>query len=218
MTSPTGRLYALAATLATFFLLWALVAAHPWPLRAQTPTDPRLLAVKAREVELRKRAAHVKLVVNRRWATYERRLAIRQRQIAAAETRHLRELEAAYRNALQVANAANGRAATAEAYARSVVAWANAQLAARAAARPVATRTRPEATTAAPAGKSTLPSSPAAPTPTPATAPAPTPTPTPAPAPAPTPAPAPAPAPKPAPAPPVVVSPAPPVTTTKSSS
>ena len=64
MTSHTGRLYAAAAGLLTFFVLWAGIAAHPW----HTATaDPRLTALAQRQRLLRREAV---LVQNDRAAAH----------------------------------------------------------------------------------------------------------------------------------------------------
>jgi hypothetical protein len=86
MTSHTGRLYALAGALFTFFAVWAVVAAHPWATAAAT-RDPRLTALAIREQRLRADAALVQRVVDRRLAAYKVALAKRQAQIAAAQSR-----------------------------------------------------------------------------------------------------------------------------------
>ena len=84
MTSPVGRMYATALTLLTFFLVWALVAAKPWPAKGAASTDPRLVALQAREIKLRRESIQTRQLVQRRWATYRTQLAKRNRQIAAA--------------------------------------------------------------------------------------------------------------------------------------
>lgn len=84
VTSHAGRLYALALALVAFFLVWAVVAAHPW---ASTATDVRVQALAVREAQLRREARAVHRVVVRRWAVYHRRLTVRRAQIAAARTR-----------------------------------------------------------------------------------------------------------------------------------
>lgn len=86
MTSHTGRLYALAGALFTFFVVWAVVAAHPWATPAAT-RDPRLAALALREQRLRADAALVQRVVDRRFAAYKVALAHRRAQIAAAQSR-----------------------------------------------------------------------------------------------------------------------------------
>jgi hypothetical protein len=63
MTNHTGRLYALAASLAAFFILWAAIAAHPWKPAA---SDPRLAALAQREQLLRRDAKLVRQIVQRR--------------------------------------------------------------------------------------------------------------------------------------------------------
>ena len=85
MTSPTGRIYATALTLFTFFLTWALVAAHPWPSSAASTPDPRLRALSAREKKLRRESIATQRLVKRRWAAYRAQLAKRNSQLAAAE-------------------------------------------------------------------------------------------------------------------------------------
>jgi hypothetical protein len=90
MTSHTGRLYALVATVAAFFVAWALIAAHPWAT-VNAARDPRLTALATREGRLRADARLVQQVVARRFSDYRRRfavykaaLALRQAQLAAA--------------------------------------------------------------------------------------------------------------------------------------
>jgi hypothetical protein len=90
MTSHTGRLYALGASLLAFFLVWAVIAAHPWA-SAKTARDPRLVALAQREQRLRREAGLVQKIVTRRFAAYQRRfaaykaaLARRQARLAAA--------------------------------------------------------------------------------------------------------------------------------------
>ncbi|MCC6222225.1 MAG: hypothetical protein IT201_01895 [Thermoleophilia bacterium] len=58
MTSHVVRLYALALTLAVFFLLWAAIAARPWQEHGPS-RDPRLNALAAREQRLQILAARV---------------------------------------------------------------------------------------------------------------------------------------------------------------
>ena len=85
MTSPVGRIYATALTLLTFFLTWALIAAHPWPSKTTASPDPRLRALTAREKKLRRESIATQRIVKRRWAAYRKQLAQRNAQIAAAE-------------------------------------------------------------------------------------------------------------------------------------
>jgi hypothetical protein len=77
-------MYATALTLFTFFLMWALVAAKPWPSKAATTPDPRLQALAAREKKLRRQSIRTQRIVQRRWAAYRAQLAQRNQQIAAA--------------------------------------------------------------------------------------------------------------------------------------
>lgn len=81
MTNHVVRLYALAATLAVFFVAWAAIAAHPWQAEASAD-DPRLVQLAAREKQLRQEAAVVQRIVKRRWAVYDAGLKERQRQNA----------------------------------------------------------------------------------------------------------------------------------------
>ena len=85
MTSPVGRIYATALTLFTFFVTWALVAAHPWPASKAPSPDPRLRALAVREQKLRRESIATKQLLKRRWATYRAQLAARNTQIAAAQ-------------------------------------------------------------------------------------------------------------------------------------
>lgn len=85
MTSHVGRLYAFVGALLAFFLLWAVIAAHPWATTAKA--DPRLVALAQRETHLRADAALVQKVVDRRFAVYRVALAKRRSAIAAAKAR-----------------------------------------------------------------------------------------------------------------------------------
>ena len=51
MTSHVVRLYALATTIAVFFVLWAAIAARPWQEHGPA-RDPRLNALAVREQRL----------------------------------------------------------------------------------------------------------------------------------------------------------------------
>ena len=79
MTSPVGRIYATALTLFTFFLTWALIAAHPWPSKAAASPDPRLRALAAREQKLRRESIATQRIVKRRWAAYRQAACAAQR-------------------------------------------------------------------------------------------------------------------------------------------
>ncbi len=83
MTSQVARLYAAAGALAAFFLAWAGIAARPWVEQAR---DPRLVALEQREQRLRRDAALVQQVVERRWATYRAALARRSTSAEVAPT------------------------------------------------------------------------------------------------------------------------------------
>ena len=83
MTSHAGRLYALAGSLFAFFVLWAVIAAHPWA-STQATSDPRLVTLAQRERRLRADAALVQQIVDRRFTAYKAALAKRRAEIAAA--------------------------------------------------------------------------------------------------------------------------------------
>ncbi len=82
MTSHVGRLYAAAAGLLTFFVLWAGIAAHPW--RA-TAADPRLTVLAQRQQLLRREAVLVRTIVQQRAAAAKvaAQKARKARQVAA---------------------------------------------------------------------------------------------------------------------------------------
>jgi hypothetical protein len=79
MTSQHGRLYVLALGLVSFFLAWAVVAAHPW---ATASADPRLRTLAIRQAQLQHEARLVRKVVAARWARYHVELRARRAQIA----------------------------------------------------------------------------------------------------------------------------------------
>ncbi len=82
MVSHTGRLYSLALALVVFFLVWVVVAAHPW---GTAKADPRLKTLAVREAQLRHEARLVNAIVARRWAAYHAALKARQAQNAARQ-------------------------------------------------------------------------------------------------------------------------------------
>lgn len=81
MTSSLGRLYATVLALVVFFLVWAVIAARPWVRESEGTTDPRLVALTAREQRLHRDAIAIKKIVDRRWATYRVELAHRKHLI-----------------------------------------------------------------------------------------------------------------------------------------
>lgn len=101
MTSPIGRLYAVAGAILVLFLGWAAVAAHPWDA---APVDPRVAALNERRAKVRHDAAEAKRIVAARWERYEHRLALRRRAVDTAWKRRKRE-EAVYQQRLAVARA-----------------------------------------------------------------------------------------------------------------
>jgi hypothetical protein len=101
----TVRLYAAAAALLAFFVLWTTVAAKPWATAKQPAADPRLVVLAAREHRLRAETTAVKRLVAHRWKVYERRLRARRREIAAAERRHAQQVAAAQLAAQRIAAA-----------------------------------------------------------------------------------------------------------------
>jgi hypothetical protein len=93
MTSHAGRLYALATAVVVFFVVWAVVAAHPWATTKSATRDPRLVALAQREQRLRSEAGMVQQIVARRFSDYHRRfaaykaaLARRQAQLAVVRS------------------------------------------------------------------------------------------------------------------------------------
>ena len=86
MTSHVGRLYALAGALFMFFVIWAVVAAHPWSTSAAS-SDPRLATLARRELRLRADAALVQRIVDQRFSAYKVALVKRRAEIAAAQSR-----------------------------------------------------------------------------------------------------------------------------------
>jgi hypothetical protein len=88
VTNHAVRLYALAVSLVVLFLVWAVVAAHPWQSKAHAAPDPRVRALVLRERRLRHDSVLVQRVVKRRWAHYRIALAKRKQEIAAVEKKH----------------------------------------------------------------------------------------------------------------------------------
>jgi hypothetical protein len=81
MTSHVARLYTSAIALVVFFLVWVVIAAHPWGAASSTF---QLRQLSVREAQLRQQAQLVKLVVSQRWATYRAELKARKSQIGAS--------------------------------------------------------------------------------------------------------------------------------------
>jgi hypothetical protein len=149
-TRHTARLYTLIVSALIFFLVWAVVAAHPWQ---RASADPRLVALTQREQRLRADATRVQKLLHRRFADYRIQLARRRTQIAAAKRRQAQLNAAARRRQAQLAVAA-------QLAARQQALAAQAQ----AAPSPVLSTPAPvTATPTAPAPAATPPPAPAAP-------------------------------------------------------
>jgi len=82
MTSNLGRVYAITLGIVVFFLSWAVIAARPWVSAAAAKTDPRIVALNAREQKLRKDAAEISAIVQKRWKIYNAQLVRRKHMIA----------------------------------------------------------------------------------------------------------------------------------------
>ena len=160
--SLVARLYALGVALVVFCVSWSAIAARPWQERPAKKADPRMLALSARENQLRHEALALQRRLKRQWALYERNLQIRQSEIAAARLRHAQEVAAAAAAAQEIAAAAAAAAAAP----------------ARAGRLKAATSLAVALSTPAPApGASPIPTPPPAPAPAPEPAPTPEPPP-----------------------------------------
>ena len=82
MTNGLGRVYAISAAIVVFFLSWAVIAARPWVEAPAAKVDPRLVALDARERNLRKDAVQITAIVQKRWALYHTQLVRRKHLIA----------------------------------------------------------------------------------------------------------------------------------------
>lgn len=107
MTSALGRVYAITLAIIVFFLAWAVLAARPWVEPPTAKTDPRIMALDARERRLRADAVKINALVKKRWAVYRVALAKRKHQIAAVN-----KAQAARAAQAQVAQAAQTAPAT----------------------------------------------------------------------------------------------------------
>jgi hypothetical protein len=86
MTSHVVRLYALVVGVLAFFLVWALVAAHPWSASSRRAVrDPWLTALVARRKSIERESARVQAVVARRWVVYHKALRARNAEIARVQ-------------------------------------------------------------------------------------------------------------------------------------
>jgi hypothetical protein len=82
MTSNLGRVYAITLAIFVFFLSWAVIAARPWVSAPEAKTDPRILALNAREQKLHRDAVEIRAIVQKRWTVYRAQLVRREHQIA----------------------------------------------------------------------------------------------------------------------------------------
>jgi hypothetical protein len=95
MTNHVARLYSLVAAVLVFFVAWAAIAAHPWQAKSATAQDPRVAALQAREQRVRAESLAVKRVVDRRWAVYRARFALRKQEIATIKAQNTKARAAA---------------------------------------------------------------------------------------------------------------------------
>ena len=117
--NPVARLYALGVALVLFFVSWSAIAARPWQEKSAKKADPRVLALTAREKQLRGEALVLQRKLKRQWALYEQSLELRQSQIAAARLQHEQAVAAAAAAAAAAARASRSTAATSPAIAVS---------------------------------------------------------------------------------------------------
>jgi hypothetical protein len=78
MTSNLGRVYAITLAIFVFFLAWAIIAARPWVSAPEAKTDPRILALNAREQKLRRDAVEIRAIVQKRWTIYQAQIVRRK--------------------------------------------------------------------------------------------------------------------------------------------
>jgi hypothetical protein len=83
MTNHVARLYALVLGVVVFFVVWATVAAHPWP--KTVTADPRIATLAARQHQVRVESARVQKIVATRWAVYRRALAAHNAAVSRAQ-------------------------------------------------------------------------------------------------------------------------------------
>jgi len=83
MTNGLGRVYATTLAIVVFFLSWAVIAAKPWVSAPAAKTDPRILALNAREQRLHRDAIQIRTIVQKRWTVYQAQLVRRKHVIAA---------------------------------------------------------------------------------------------------------------------------------------
>ena len=117
--SSAARLYAFGVALVLFFVSWSAIAARPWQEKSAKKADPRVLALTAREKQLRGEALVLQRKLKRQWALYEQSLELRQSQIAAARLQHEQAVAAAAAAAAAAARASRSTAATSPAIAVS---------------------------------------------------------------------------------------------------
>jgi len=117
--SSAPRLYAFGVALVLFFMSWAAIAARPWQPKAAKKVDPRVLALTAREKQLRGEALVLQRKLKRQWALYQQSLELRNGQIAAARLQHEQAVAAAAAAAAAAARASRSTAATSPAIAVS---------------------------------------------------------------------------------------------------
>ena len=117
--SSAPRLYAFGVALVLFFVSWAAIAARPWQPKAAKTVDPRVLALTAREKQLRGEALVLQRKLKRQWALYQQSLELRKSQIAAARWQHEQAVAAAAAAAAAAARVGQSKAPTSPASARS---------------------------------------------------------------------------------------------------
>jgi len=117
--SSAPRLYAFGVALVLFFMSWAAIAARPWQPKPAKKGDPRVLALTAREKQLRGEALVLQRKLKRQWALYQQSLELRKSQIAAARWQHEQAVAAAAAAAAAAARVGQSKAPTSPASARS---------------------------------------------------------------------------------------------------
>lgn len=107
MTNSVGRIYAIALAVVVFFILWATIAANPFGQsnKVSATSDPKLLALQARQTAVQNQAIKASQTLNKRWATYRAALIQQKGSLTASQKAILKSAPAGPSVIVKVTNA-----------------------------------------------------------------------------------------------------------------